>query len=91
VKERKLDPAMPGVTGSPTCPASGNPSTTAGKPRYRRRRPVPACAAVGGGICGRDRLESRGKSSPFALISKALAAIMILARGEHLIEDIHSF
>src|ERR1700677_2019228 len=50
VSERKLDPAMPGVTGSPTCPASGNPSTTAGKLRYRRRRPVPPCAAVRGGI-----------------------------------------
>jgi hypothetical protein len=27
---------MPGVTGSATCPAGGNPSTTAGKQRYRR-------------------------------------------------------
>src|SRR5450631_866286 len=35
VGERKPGPAMPGVTGSATCPAGGNPSTTAGKQRYR--------------------------------------------------------
>jgi hypothetical protein len=34
---------MPGVTGSTTCPAGGNPSTTAGKQRYRRGgSPLPA-------------------------------------------------
>src|ERR1700722_2559469 len=45
--ERKPDPAMPGVTGFPRCPAGGNPSTTAGKQRYRRgfRRCRPCAAA----------------------------------------------
>jgi hypothetical protein len=37
--ERKPGTAMPGVTGSATCPAGGNPSTTAGKQRYRRGGP----------------------------------------------------
>jgi hypothetical protein len=55
--ERKPDPAMPGVTGSTTCPAGGNPSTTAGKQRYRRafRRCRPEQASVGAAAPYRSR------------------------------------